>query len=267
MLAQNPVQHHRNHTKYYVVMITLVIVGIFLVIFMNSKNLGTLTGGSVGGEAKDAILSVLPESIQKDLTVDSTGSSDTLTGNNAAIDFTKASGVGFSLTFDQIPTIKGAVEIKSIDLDFSDLTTTIKVNGDSQLELNEIKGGTLSIENFVGDVNFDGEQFSLDGVARRIAVNGVAFSANKDIKISFDNLKYSSLQVSNIALKDIQFPKGKGALVIENKVQYTLDGDQIVIHKYTGSLSANQENESGVVLSGKTGGVEIAGEDLSASLS
>jgi len=267
MLAQNQVPHHQNHTKYYVVMITLVIVGIFLVIFMNSKSLGTLTGGSVGGEAKDAIISILPGSIQKDLGAGSTDTADKTNSNNANIDFTKASGVGFSLTFDKIPAIKSAVEIKILNLDFSDLTTNIKVNGDSQLELNEIKDGTLSIESFVGDVNFDEKQFSLGGVARRIAVNGVAFSADKDIKISFENLNYKGLQISNLALKDIKFPKGKGELVIENKVQYTLDGDQVVIYKYIGSFSANQENESGVVLSGKTGGVEIAGEDLSASLS
>lgn len=253
---------HSSHFRFYLVMTTLVIGGILFLLLMNNNDHGFSLTSSV-------IKSITPGSSTD------TATSDTATADNAASSDSTASDtsnnfpknskeVDVKLSFDQIPRVKKDAKIGTMQISFSDLNSKIYVNKD-RLELNT-KAATLNIGGFVGTMFIDGDHLSLDGTAKRLEVNGVSLSSVREIQLSFSNLDYDTLNIDQIELKNMAFPAGNGLLSISEKLQYTLEQDELKMSSFSGRFSVNKANLTAVDLEGVARGVSVSGALLNFNL-
>jgi len=196
MLHQPRLAHH--NLRFYIVLITLVIGGIFIFLLMNSDGDSSLSSAVVGTmenaglENEDTFdpegfFSTSEE--QKELMVDE--EQDMF---EEALDINQ---VEFTLNFNQIPIIEKEARIEEMSLRFEDLTTNININND-KLELNNLKDVNLKIKGLVGEINLNEYGASVTGTARRIEVNDIALSSLGEIKLSFENLNYKYLEIDEI---------------------------------------------------------------------
>ncbi len=249
----------RNHIRFYIVLVTLVVGGIiFLLLLNNSNPKGFSLTSAIVGE-----LNKTKEIIEEEPSATEQTRSKI---NQVFGEEIKKNGkeVPIQLSFDHIPSVDKESKIDSLLLDFDDLSTTINVN-DDKLELNNMKEVHLGIKGFAGKVVFDDEGFSLKGIARRIEVNDVAFSTEKELSISFNKLQYRTFQLEGISLKDVSFPSGSGTLGVSEKLTYTLDQEEVKLYSYQGSFSGSKESNSttsAVTLDGMMQGISISGQEL-----
>ena len=141
------------------------------------------------------------------------------------------------------------------------------VNGD-KLELKNLQGVTLSIGDFSGMVNFGSSELSLSGSAKRIEVNGVAFSSEKELPIVFQGLNYKRLSLSDLELKDLNLDSGDGQLSVGDKLQYSLEDEEVKMLYFKGALSIDKttSDSSQLFLKGDAKGLYAGGEYLSFTL-
>lgn len=237
--------HHR--ARYYIVLTTLVIAGIFVLLLLNDKNGFNLTGSSIkvfenksGAPVEGNLL--LDERI------------DPLSKETAL----SSKEVGVALTFNKIPVVRKQARIKDLELRFDDLTTTINVNND-KLELSNLQQVALKIKDFDGKVDLNSLGFSLDGTAKRLELNGMALASQAKIKIAFNNLDYRYLQVDDIQLKDLELQSGDGTLQVAQKLTYVLEQEDVKFYYFDGKMVVDKENVTGVNLEGVARGVGISG--------
>src|SRR3989344_5447207 len=218
---QNSPQPHRPHLRFYVFMVTLVVGGLFFLLYLND-----------GDGSDTSLISAI------------TGYSSADTEENADTD----------------PT-------GELDQEFDDLSTTITVNGD-QLELKNLKEVDLSIEDFAGKVILGSTEFSLAGTARRIEVNDIAFSSEKEVPILFQGLNYQHLHIADLELKDLELDRGNGELTVGEKLRYTLDDEELKILYFNGGLTIDKEarNSTSLAMEGEVKGLYIGGELLTFTL-
>ncbi len=245
--------HPHSNVRFYVVLITLVIAGIFVVLLLNDDGTGHgLTNFAVADVA---------ELIKED-------SSNTDSGSESRNTATKYSNpkneVDFSLTFDKVPQVNKNAKIERLDVAFQDFITKVYVNGD-RLELNGLEEATLGINGFSGTILINTEGISLDGTAKKLEVNGVTLSSQGAIKVSFKGLGYTSLSTTDIELPGgIVFPQGNGELEVSDKLTYKLEQDQLSMSYYNGRISIDQE---GVKAEGVASGIKVSGALLNFDLS
>ncbi len=166
--------------------------------------------------------------------------------------------VSISLSFDKIPQVGEESKFESITLQFSNPLSGITINND-KLDLNNLQEVDLRIDGFAGQIDFIGDKLSLSGKAKKIEVNGLAFSSLEDLKISFQNLDYNLMDISNIELKYLQFGQGNGNLNIGEKLHYLLEHDDIEVYYFKGDLTVNENtNTSLLTLGGTTRGVRVS---------
>ncbi|MBU0457071.1 MAG: hypothetical protein ABH824_05550 [Nanoarchaeota archaeon] len=247
---QNPQDNHHK-LKFYIFLATLVAGGFFVLFFLDDDNT-SLTSSLIGYK----------ENIN-----------DSLIGDDNAVNFEnqKSSGAinniaSLSLIFDKVPKVENEVKIGDIELRFDDLTTTITVNED-KLELNNLKEVSLIIEGFSGKVNFEGDDLSIAGKAKKIEVNDVVFSSEKGIDISFKELNYNYLDISSIELDNLELERGNGKLTVGNKLSYSLEEEGIKISYFKGTIEINKDSKLSLLnLDGDARGVSISGNILNLNL-
>jgi hypothetical protein len=256
-------QHHavKSHTRNYIVIITLVIGAIFLFLFLNNNTEGvSLTSAFVGGSEDIATNGEGTES-------HSLFSTDKKTEEVIEVKKVDKSkeDIELELTFDQIPEVNKESKLEEIQLTFDDLSTKINVNND-RLELNNLKSVNLKIESFEGNIQFNDLGVSVEGTAKTIAVNDIALTSRGEIKIAFEDLDYGSLSVKGLELKQLDLPRGNGELQIGDKLQYSLDSEELSLYKFNGELTLVREGETSLEMSGMSSSIGVTGEELTLNL-
>lgn len=244
MFNQPQQQGHKSHLRFYIFMVTLVLGGLFFLLYANGHR-DTSTGfvSAIVGYAGNATEKVTG---QKEQQQDVGQELAQLANQGSKVNLYRT--IPLSLTFNRIPTFEKNATVDDVNLEFNDLSTTVKVNGD-KLELNNLREVKLSIHNFVGIVDLKSSEVSLSGTARGISINGIAFSSEKDVPISFQGLDYRYLQLNNIELKDLELPRGDGELKIGEKLQYSLENEELKMLYFKGSLTADKNSSSSPQLS------------------
>lgn len=266
----------RSQMRFYIVLVTLVIGAIFLVVLLNNKGslgIGTAAVTDITGAVKEKVLSenvdaINVEAISEDVvdTIESnfpsTTTKKTITNSYTTIDSfgTGKKEVETSLTFSQIPTIRKQVRLSEVNLVFQDLNNDIMVNND-RLELSNTGEINFDIEGFVGEIRLD-NGFSVNGKAKKIAINGVSLASDKDIKVAFSNINYQKLDIANVELRDVVFSRGNGQLELGGRLSYSLQQDSLNIGAFKGSIRLDKTAENVVVMNGITRGAVIDGDTL-----
>ena len=243
-MSDKPQQTH--HTRFYIVMATLIVGVILILLFLNDSKNFSLTSAIVGsGEntSQEAAVPAPEVSLQEAF-------SKTVEKNNREVDL--------QLSFDQVPNVKKQTKIRDLELKFDDLTTNININND-RLELNNLQGVTLSIKSFSGYLRFDRKGISLDGSARSIRVNDVALSSKGEIKLSFDNLNYDSFSLDELELEQLDLPAGDGKLTVAEKFNYNLEQDSGTIYFFNGKLVVDRNANDLMTLEGVAKGITLSG--------
>src|SRR3989344_1065642 len=263
MFAQNTSQGgHRSHLRFYIFMVTLVLGGLFFLLFMNDQeSSGTGFISAITGYSANFSETLSPQDPQEN--VDQELNQLITEGNKVKY----YRSVPLSVLFSQIPVFEKEAVIDLLELEFDDLSTTITVNGDN-LELKNLKEVKLSIQDFIGNVNLKQSEFSVTGTAKRIEVNGVAFSSEKDLPVSFHGLNYKQIKLSNIELKDLDLRRGSGELKVGEKLRYSLEDEELKVLYFKGLLSVNRQfsNQSELLLEGDVKGLYSDGDLLTFTL-
>jgi len=249
---------HRSHLRFYIFMATLVLGGLFFLLYANE--------GQDGSNGFMSAIVGYSENV-----------SDKLSGQGQELDIaeelnqlagegSKAKNyrsVPVSISFNKIPTVDKNATMDGVALEFDDLSTTILVN-DDKLELKNLKEVTLSIHEFIGQVHLEASELSLSGTAKSIEVNNIAFSSEKSLPISFQGLNYKHLQLLNIELKDLELPRGDGELRVGEKLRYTLEDEELKMLYFKGALIVDKKysNESNLLLEGDVKGLYDNGDLL-----
>lgn len=254
-------QLYKPHLRFYIFMVTLVVGGLFFLLFMNDD--GTSGNGLISAITGYSSANISEETAEE--TSDQFEEFNQLLGGGSKVKNYR--NIPMVLSFNRIPVVEKEAKISKVDLEFDDLSTTIMVNGD-QLELNNLKEVELSIEGFAGLVNFGSSELSLSGTARRIEVNDIAFSSEKDVPIVFQGLNYGRLHISDIELKDLELGEGDGKLAVGEKLSYILDDEEVKMIYFNGALTIDKgaRNATSLVMEGDVQGLYTGGQLLTFTL-
>src|SRR3989344_8385415 len=261
--------HHSHKLRHYVIMTTLVVLGLFVLLLFNNNSDGF------------GFTSAVVENVRNNSIIGSLGHSDSKIPEDAELLKVEPISKGpndieFELSSAVIPQVQKDTKIDGLEIIFNDLTASIKVN-DDKLELNDLKQVALGIKGFTGYLAFDETQFTLDGIIKSLAVNGITLSASKDIKLSFNNLNYQQAKLSGAEFKTIEFVSGPGKVLVPGRLDYGLeDGQLVTIYNYYGSLALKKENkedinqttstESSTLIGGYAKGLDVVSGALNINL-
>ncbi|MFH1682296.1 MAG: hypothetical protein ABIA37_00715 [Candidatus Woesearchaeota archaeon] len=237
---QPPPPHH--HKRAYLFLITLIVGALLVVLVVKDDgSVNPLTGSSIGiaGEEKEESISM--DTIAK-----------TKTSNKGKV-------MDFSLSFDNAPHIQEETQIKELIFTFKDPTSSIKINAE-ELELKNLEEIKIIIINFDGKVDFDETVLSLQGKGESITINGMEISTKGKMDLSFSNLVYETMKISEIALSSLDFGEGSGSLSAGEKMDYVLSYDQLLVTGFEGDFSVGMDNQSLVTTKGQITGLSIRGE-------
>lgn len=260
MFSQGSPSGHRPHLRFYIFMVTLVLGGLFFLLYSNENQDNSGLISAIVGYSENATLNLGGEE-QAEQEIDIQQELTQLMGEENKVNNYRS--IPLSLSFDKIPTVEKNTTVEGVSLEFDDLSTTITVNGD-KLELKNLKEVTLSIRDFVGQLNLETSELSLSGTAKRIEVNDIAFSSEKALPISFQGLNYKHLQLLNIELKDLELPRGSGELNIGEKLRYTLEDEELKMLYFKGALTVDKRysNSSTLLMEGDVKGLYDNGDLL-----
>ena len=261
MFSQGTPQGHRPHLRFYIFMVTLVLGGLFFLLYSNENHdSGSGLISAIVGYSENATQGLVGDE-ETDQKVDIQQELYDLVDDENKVDNYRS--IPLSLSFDQIPNVKKNATVGSVILEFDDLSTTITVNGD-KLELKNLKEVALSIQDFVGQVNLETSELSLSGTATSIEVNNIAFSSEKALPISFQGLNYKHLRLLNIELKDLELPQGSGELKIGEKLRYTLEDEKLKMLYFNGAITVDKKysNTSTLMMDGNVKGLYDNGDLL-----
>ncbi len=263
---QGPPQGPKNHLRFYMFMVTLVLGGLFFLLYLNDDE---SSGNSLITAITGYALNPSNDTEEGNATLDPAEELDQEFNKllNEGGKLKNYRSVPLELSFNRVPIVQKEATIREVELEFDDLSTTIIVNGD-KLELKNLKEVKLSIEDFAGMVNFGSSELSLSGTARRIEVNDIAFSSEKEVPILFQGLNYQHLHISDLELKDLELNRGDGELTVGEKLRYTLENEELKILYFIGSLTIDKEarNDTALVMEGDAKGLYTGGELLTFTL-
>ncbi len=259
MFKEGSQQGHRPHLRFYVFMITLVLAGLFFLLYSNeNQDNGTGFISALVGYTGNVTEKLTEEEetepgLEQEL-------NELIDESNKANNYRS---IPLTLYLDRIPTVEKNASVDGVRLEFDDLSTTIMVNGD-RLELKNLKEVTLSIHDFLGQVNLEPSELSLSGTAKRIEVNNIAFSSEKALPISFQGLNYQHLELLNIELKNLELPRGSGELRVGEKLRYTLEDEELKMLYFKGDLTVDKKysNTSMLLMEGDVKGLYDNGDEV-----
>lgn len=243
-----PTSYPHHHVRFYVFMITLVVIGVFFVLYANNDNAGTSIGSAIVGYAvrDTGAVKESPQTnfnLKKDSEVKSS-----------------AKEIPFSLSLDIIPAVDEETSVDTITLLFDKPETIIKINND-KLDLNDLEEVDFVIRGFDGQLGLEGDKLSLSGNAKEMKVNGLKFSSEEVIKISFEELDYNLLDLSGIELEDLRFTKGNGEIKAGEKLSYPLEEEEVEIIDFKGGMKIDENSNSSLLnLGGNAGGISVSGD-------
>ncbi len=254
-MSNSQPEHSKHHTRFYIFMITLVVGGVFLLLYLNNNSENASITSAIIRSIKNTTepLNLVPRE-------EVFGKTDLGVVDEEVLILEKSKkNIAFVLSFDKIPTIKKEATIGSIKLNFADPGAAITIN-DDQLELNNLQEISLLISDFNGEINFQEDGvLSLVGTVKRIEVNDIAFSSANDIRISISGLNYQSLLLNEAQIKSLELGRGDGELTVGNKLQYALEGEEIVVYYFEGLMKINKDS-SALVLEGNSRGMSVSGD-------
>ncbi|MBI2151731.1 hypothetical protein HYU21_03345 [Candidatus Woesearchaeota archaeon] len=261
-MYNQPQEHHRS-SRFYLVMFTIVIAGIFVLLLSDGTGFN-LTGATVGllkdkNNGPDTVMA--PTAGEFDASGNSenyAATSEQTTDQSGKEETFGRKEVGFSLSFDKIPTVNKDSKIEELKVRLKNENTKIKVN-DNQLELNTFETIDLNLEGFTGRLSFDSNTISLNGNARHLDVNGISFSSSPKLTLQFGNTPYDYLFVDEIQLKQIDFVNGNGLLNLGEKVTYNFEQEGLTIHYFNGKLELDRQAENLVAMEGIGKGFDVNG--------
>jgi hypothetical protein len=224
-----------SKVRHYIIMTTVVVVGLFVLLLFNNNS------DSFG------FTSAVVENVRNSSLIDSFGGHREDNNPNSQWEIEEivpsTNDIEFLLSTSIIPKIKKITRADDLKIVFNDLSTTIKVNED-KLELNGVNEVVLGIRGFIGEMDFDDSRFSLDGIAKKLEVNGISLSSTNEIQITFKDLNYQKAGIIGAEFKDIEFVSGEGSIKVGNRLDYDLENGQLVtIHSYFGDLNMNKAQE------------------------
>jgi hypothetical protein len=242
----HPAQAPHHHTRFYIVLVTLVVGSIFFLLVMNDKtNDFGLTGSTVGlFEDGSAVELENPD----ELFVDSEEKLQQL----------RSREVNVAVQFNKVPIVKKETTVKILEASFSSPRIPIKIN-DNFLELSDSEEILIHLEDFEGELNFDNLDLSLDGVANRVKVNGITFSAKNKISILLDDASYNYLFVDEIELKELNLPNGDGELSVSEKLSYSLEQEGLNFYSFMGRITIDESSENLLDMEGVAKGIDVSG--------
>lgn len=259
MFSSQPRQHNY---RFYLVMITLVVVGILFAVNINNDSNGRgLFSGAITGfvsEENDT------EKTEGNLEIELEEEFPDYFEEEEVVKYGRE--VDLTLSFDEVPTVeKEEARIKNMEIKFDDLSTKVNVN-DDRLELNNLDEVNLRIKGFAGEFNLDAHGLSLAGTAKMLDINGISLSSKEEIKLSFHNLDYQYLNIEEIELKGLELPHGNGELTIGEKLSYSLEEDEVKFAYFNGMLIVNELNGTAINMQGVGRGVDISGSLMDLNL-
>lgn len=224
---------HKHRFRFYIVVITLVL-GVVMFLFLMDSSTKTRLTGAVSGFS---------------------GSSSTEPTQIAASKLQGSDKIMLNLSFNQLPAAVKDFQVSTIKLKVNELDSRILIN-DDELELNNVDEVNIDVSGFSGEAGFSTSALSLQGIAKKIEINGVALSSPKDkLKISFKNLHYEYLDLQQIKSEDLRFPNGQGLLSIGNKLSYDLTREDIDIKAFSGDMIIVDQT----LLEGEAQGLSVSG--------
>ncbi|HLD00732.1 MAG TPA: hypothetical protein VJC39_03225 [Candidatus Nanoarchaeia archaeon] len=234
----------RSNLRIYILITTLIIVGIFIL---------TTRNGSGNG---------ITSTVIKSLNGGDDNSSLTNLVKPRGVDFTE---VPFNLIFNRIPLNDQDVQETNLEIQSLDLETKIKVN-DDQLQLNNVGEVNLKLKGFTGRLKFDADTVTINGITAVFEVNGLVFSSSKGLDIEFEELGYNSLNSDNLALKEIRLEKGDGTLKVEEKLSYSLEQEILTVKNFQGNVNLTSGSSQSSIFEGKIDGLTVSGTSLNFNL-
>jgi hypothetical protein len=229
---------HRPHRKNYLVL-TTVVVGVILILMLlnDNKGINFSTGSSIG--------------------------LDNIIGGRGEVEvldeISKGEELGIELSFDSVPSVKENTIFDSVTIIFGDLKTKIKIN-EEELELKGLEKAEMTIVDFEGELYFDNMGISLNGEGGKVVINGIEISTKGKMDLSFNDLVYNYFDLKGVELNLLNFETGSGKMVMEEKLDYTLENEEIEFKTFDGDLSVGLDNESLVIIGGTVKGIFIEGE-------
>ncbi|MAF98985.1 MAG: hypothetical protein CMH61_00070 [Nanoarchaeota archaeon] len=228
-----------HHRRFYIFMTTIVVGAILVLMVINDDGqFDILTSASVGIDSLEDVVQF-----------------DEDTGTYLV----KDNEITLRIETSTIPvTDGGKVAVQTLTINSRDINNKIRINNEV-LEVQNLEEITLALEGFVGDVSFDDFILTLSGEVNRASVNGVGISTAGRLAISFDRLSYDSLNVEGIRLPTATLYATDGKLIIPDKLDYGLAGDDVHLTDFLGNFNIGSGEESFVVLDGQVKGVSVAG--------
>ena len=258
---QGPPQGPKNHLRFYMFMVTLVLGGLFFLLYLNDDE---SSGNSLITAITGYALNPSNDTEEGNATLDPAEELDQEFNKllNEGGKLKNYRSVPLELSFNRVPIVQKEATIREVELEFDDLSTTIIVNGD-KLELKNLKEVKLSIEDFAGMVNFGSSELSLSGTARRIEVNGVVLASAKDIKVSFGKIMYDYADFDQLVISDLSVGAANGEVTVSDRLNYKLEGEGIGLYNVQGRLTFDLAGSTTTSFIGIVRGIDLAGEILS----
>ncbi len=235
-------EEKRSHVRFYIVMTTLVVVGIVFLLLANDDS-SFLTSLAVNQEGEK----VLP-SFELKPPVASDNTSLLLEGRELDI----------SLELNSVPPLHTQTNVEKVMVKFSDLSPRIMVNND-RLELSNAEQVALTMKDFDGSLAMDGKIVSLAGKVGVFSVNGLTLSSKGSINIFFEDVPYDAVSFEGIELRNLEFPRGDGTLHLAEKLQYELEQDRVSLRYFNGKMEVTRGEQSSLQMEGVATSVSISG--------
>lgn len=232
-----------HHIKFYIVMVTIIVAGIFILLLVNNNQDGfDFTGSSIGNTFANS----------DNITLIKAEKPEILPSTSGMIDV--------ALTFDQIPDLKKETSTDQVDITFINAANLIYVN-DDKLELSNLDDIHLKINDFEGNIELNPIGFSMAGTAKRLEVNGVTLSSRDRIKIQFSDVNYHQLAFEKLTIPDLKLPNGNGEAELGEQLSYRLQQDKVEMGYFAGDLILSKDGTA-LDMKGQAKGISIDGAQL-----
>ncbi len=243
----------KHKLRFYLVILTLLVGGVFSLLMYQKdpSKFSSLTGSSIdflGGKnatneslALDALLETEPGALVREEEI------------------IPSREVEVEVSFSSIPETEKAVQFQELEVHFNNGGgfADVKVNTNHvELQHEEV---VVKVHNFKGFINFDNEDFSLEGKAKKIEANGLALSSREELQLNLNNVQYASLSAENIEVEGLHLPRGEGELRVAEKLRYQLEQEALSFFVFQGKLNVDLENELPVSLEGVARGIDVSG--------
>ncbi len=271
MIPTGAQKAHPHHTlRYYLILTTVVVGAIFLVLYLNDGRLnptGSVTNSLFGEDVAETI-DAGAEKVKDTINLKSQGVEVTdEEPEPKKVTKTKRSSSknvldhALSLTLDTIPlTQQENIQLDLLDVTFQEHDTEIRINNDEVLSLQDLSTVTLTISNFEGDLVVDSLGLSLAGEGQELIVNGVILSTDETMKISFVDLDFSALTLSDVEFSDFEFKDSAGSLELDERLTLDIsDNDELTVEGFLGEMVYSRQASESISLEGQISGLLLDG--------